>query len=351
MKKSLIALAALAATASFAQSSVTLSGVIDYAYAGQSGTATGVKGNTVSTNIGTSATSSINFGAVEDLGGGMKAEARYEIDPRAWANDASNSLGRHQAYVGLSGGFGNVRLGSPNNLSLGAWVAGSPLGTGVGSGYVGLDFGLLAGPRYNRSVRYDSPNFSGLTLSAVYAPGNDEANTASAAANGIPNSRPTTELGAAYNNGPLNIVAVYRSIDATDRAATTYALRDTNGAVWYPGGVNAASAGAKSTLTTISANYNIGSTTLYASVNDGKTSAAAAPDTKGSRVALKHDVGAMSLIAQYGTQKTGTTELKVTGLRGDYALSKRSAAYVGYENFDFGATDRKITSVGVRHSF
>jgi predicted porin len=44
----------------------------------------------------------------------------------------------------------------------------------------------------------------------------------------------------------------------------------------------------------------------------------------------------------------------------DYALSKRSTVYMGYENWDnknaaLSATvnsgDRKITSVGVRHAF
>jgi predicted porin len=350
MKKTLIALAAVAAaTGSFAQSSVTLSGVLDYAYASQSGSAAGVKGQTVSTNIGTSATSVIRFIAVEDLGGGMKATAQYNLDPRTLSNDGTNSLGRDEVFMGLSGGFGNIRLGSPNSLTLATFLGSSPLGTGVGSGYVGLEFGNTAVPRYSRSVRYDSPSFSGLTLSAIYVPGNDQAATASAAANGIPNARATTEVGAAYSNGALNISLAHRIIDAADYNATPFALRTTNGAVWFDTFAATATAGAKSTWTTAAVNYKIGSTTLYAGMNDGKTNAAA--DTKGSRVAVKHSLGATDLIAQYATQKTGATEHKVTGLRADYNLSKRTAAYAGYENYDFGATDRKITSVGVRHAF
>jgi len=352
MKKSLIALAALAATASFAQSSVTISGVLDYAYASQSGTIAGVKGSTVSTNIGTSATSVIRFIAVEDLGGGMKATAQYNFDPRTWANDAT-AMTRDEVFMGLSGGFGNVRLGSPNSLTLGAWLTASPLGTGVGSGYAPVEFGNTAVPRYNRSVRYDSPNMGGLTLSAIYVPGNDEATTASPSLNGIPNSRPTTELGATFNNGPLNVALAHRTVDATDRAASTFETRALNGAVWFPGGANGASAGAKSTWTTIAANYKIGSTTLYAGFNDGKSSGATAADTKGSRVGVKHDMGAVSLLAAYATQKTAGATTNVTGLRADYALSKRTAAYAGYERLDLktAGTDRKIMSVGVRHAF
>jgi predicted porin len=327
---------------------VTISGVMDYAFASQSGSAAGVKGQTVSTNIGTSATSVIRFIAVEDLGGGMKATAQYNLDPRTFSNDGT-AMGRDEVFMGLSGGFGNIRLGSPNSPTLATFLASSPLGTGVGSGYVGLEFGNTAVPRYNRSVRYDTPNMNGLTLSAVYVPGNDEANTASAAANGIPNARASSELGAAYSNGALNINLAYRTIDAADYNATPFALRTTNGAVWFDTFAATATAGAKSTWTSVAANYKFGSTTLYAGMNDGKTNGAL--DTKGNRVAVKHNMGAIDLIAQYATQKTGATEHKVTGLRADYSLSKRTAAYAGYENYDFGATDRKITSVGVRHAF
>jgi predicted porin len=349
----LTALATLAATTgAFAQSTVTLSGVLDYSFANQTGTIAGVKGTTVSTNIGTSATSVINIIAVEDLGGGMKATAKYGLDPRSIANDNTTSLARDEVFVGLSGGFGNIRLGSPNSLTLATFLGASPLGTGIGSGYSPLEFGLTAGPRYNRSVRYDSPSFSGLTLSAIYAPGNDEATTASAAANGIPNARPTTELGAAYANGPLNVNLAYRTSDATSNAASAFETRAANGQVWLPGGANAASALAKSTWTTLSANYKFGNTTVYAGWNDGKTNAGAV--TEGYRVAAKHDIGAISLIGSYAAQKTAGVESTFAGLRADYALSKRTVAYVGTDSYDNGAASantRKITSVGVRHAF
>jgi predicted porin len=267
-------------------------------------------------------------------------------------------MGRDEVFMGLSGGFGNIRLGSPNSLALATWLTGAPLGTGVGSGYAPVEFGNTAVPRYNRSVRYDTPNMNGLTLSAIYVPGNDEATTASPALNGIPNSRPTTELGAAYNNGPLNVSLVYRTVDATTRAASDYELRTANGSVWYGAGsltseANSASAGIKSTWTSIAANYKIGSTTLYAGFNDGKTSTAAASDTKGSRVGVKHDMGAVSLLASYATQKTAGATTNVTGVRADYALSKRTAAYAGYELLDLktAGVDRKIMSLGVRHAF
>ena len=129
MKKSLIALAALAATASFAQSTVTLSGNLDFAVGNVSGNS---KGTTVSTRDVTSSTSVIRITAVEDLGGGMKATVLYGLDPRHLSNDngaaASNTFGRDELFVGVSGGFGNIRLGSPNSIGVTTFLTASPLG-------------------------------------------------------------------------------------------------------------------------------------------------------------------------------------------------------------------------------
>ena len=80
MKKSLIALAALAATASFAQSSVTISGYLgaSFAAASVSGATTARTGNTSETRV-SDQSSRIIFGLVEDLGGGLKAVGQYDM--------------------------------------------------------------------------------------------------------------------------------------------------------------------------------------------------------------------------------------------------------------------------------
>ena len=87
MKKTLVALAALAATASFAQSSVTITGNLDFAYSNTTGTSLTNNGTTFATTTGTGSTSVINLDAIEDLGGGMKATVHYGLDPRTLAND------------------------------------------------------------------------------------------------------------------------------------------------------------------------------------------------------------------------------------------------------------------------
>jgi predicted porin len=110
MKKSLIALAALAtvATAAQAQSSVTLSGRIDESIQSTSGKNAGTE-----TALGSSrlTTSRFQIDAVEDLGGGMKAIARLEAEINANTGAANANLFDRNAYVGLSGSLGTIQLG------------------------------------------------------------------------------------------------------------------------------------------------------------------------------------------------------------------------------------------------
>ena len=107
MKKSLIALAVLAASgAAMAQSSVTLFGIVD---AGVVRISSGGVSKTGLTNSGL-ASSRLGFRGEEDLGGGLKAGFWLE---GAVANDNGGSGFNFQrrSTVGLSGAFGEVRLG------------------------------------------------------------------------------------------------------------------------------------------------------------------------------------------------------------------------------------------------
>ncbi|MEO7243301.1 MAG: porin, partial [Variovorax sp.] len=134
MKKSLVALAVLAAAgAASAQSSVTLYGRLDLggnyvkqsanqnASIGALGLGGYVRANAASKdysvfgNQHARTTSRIGFIGREDLGGGVAAIFNYEfkIDPD---NTASNSvLGTRNFYAGLTGGFGTVALGTGLN--------------------------------------------------------------------------------------------------------------------------------------------------------------------------------------------------------------------------------------------
>jgi predicted porin len=383
MKKTLVAIAALAAFGAQAQSSVVLSGNLDFAGSNVSGTQVGSNANTFATTTGTSSTSVIRLTAVEDLGNGMKATVSYGLDPRSLANDSlgytasSNTtatknvvtgLARDAVFVGIEGAFGNVRLGSPNSLGLEANGDASPLGTGSGSGYAGnagTMMNSVVQTRYNRSIRYDSPAFSGFTASILVAPGGDNADVTGDSANQTPNARAATEAALKYSNGPLK-VSLTSIMQAAQKNKTGY----------YAGGFGAAGTEPEKTSNTLlAANYTIGTTTLYAGMNTGdrlavqSTTSGLAVESKGQRLAIKHTMGKIDLIASQTTQEvkgTGNaaTDVKstVNGFGADYNFSKTTATYFRYEEWKTGMAattgatagatgTRNTASIGLRKSF
>jgi hypothetical protein len=364
---------------------VTIRGNLDMAYAVTGGNQAASKGSTITSGAGTGTTSDISFVAVEDLGGGMRATVTYGIDPRSFMNDglsttnntqgtaaAANAvsavatgLTRSEAFVGISGAFGNLRLGSPNSIGLNAWGVSSPMGTGVGSGYTGNGVsGTMTNSfvqtRYSRSVRWDSPTVNGFQVSALYAPGNDEAAVAAATttsggltAQRIPNAREATEIGIRYAAGPLTV------------AFANVAQGAQTNATGYFGSATAVNA-QKTSMNLLSASYKVGGTTLHLGMNNGERLAAtsasngAPVDSKGSSVGVTHVMGATTLMASHRTQKTvafGSTpalDASVTGFRADYNLSKTAAVYLGYEKYDTGAAsanEATLASIGLRKSF
>ena len=109
MKKTLVAVAALAASAAFAQSSVTLYGVAD-AYFGSEKIA-GVSQTVV--NDGGLSQSRIGVSVKEDLGAGLSAFAVIE-GAVALDTGAGGLNANRKSVVGLSGDFGAVSLGRQN---------------------------------------------------------------------------------------------------------------------------------------------------------------------------------------------------------------------------------------------
>lgn len=365
MSINVAALAALAAAGtSFAQSSVTISGLLDMAYysVGGNGATNLTKGQGVSTIIG-SATSAINFNVVEDLGGGLKAQAFVALDPRTFAMDgaggaiAAPGMNRHETFVGLSGAFGNLRLGAVNSGSLAASGAGSVLGTATGSGYGLADLAAGGAIRYSRGVRFDTPRVNGVAASINYAPGNNDADAIANALTGpglagiiTPPGQQITDIGLSYVAGPINV-----TFSNLQRSALT--------------GAGASASQVKSTYNSIGANYTVGAARVFATWGKGDNSSQAASaggatslinttgglDTKLTRIGAQYTMGATTLMGSYTTLDVGTAATRtISGLRADYALSKRTAAYGAYEAINTGAASaNKINTmaVGVRHSF
>jgi predicted porin len=390
MKKSLVALAALAATSAFAQSSVSITGLVDIGYRSVNAPA---GGDTKGAFQNGSATTTLNFIGTEDLGGGLKADFRIELNPdlvngagltgNVLEGDATtgatpqvrtSSGGFHQTFVGLSGGFGSVKFGRLNSASLGAWGTGSVFGTALGSGYGSngniftrysssvANFNQTAPTRFNGAVEFTSPSFNGVTARALFVPkvDNSEAgSTNNATVSTIPgvNRAGVTDFGLAYNQGPLNI--------AVAQQQHSYGANTVNGLV-TPG--SNAALNDKYKLTTMAANYTIGAATFYAANWTEKATATtttytAGYDIKGNMFGAKYVMGAVTVMASMGKSNDATSvniDRSVTGLGADYALSKRTNLWARYENRDANknsVTDdasngsTKTMAAGVRHTF
>jgi predicted porin len=344
MKKTLIALAVLTVSgASFAQSSVSIDGIVD---AGLQ--SIDYKGNKVSgiANNGSS-TSQINFRGTEDLGGGLKANFRVETDWNTVSNSANTgstvptagTFGNGELRVGLAGGFGSVDAGAVNYNSLISGLVGQPFGTAIGSGFAATSARLV---RSDNSIKYTSPSFSGLTVSLYNAQKQTKATGAAEAAFsttfGAYDFTGSDEVNVSYNNGP--IAASYTNLKQK------------------------AAAGTSTTYDTLGANYALGAAKLFVLVQNTKNSA---NTTDNSYVALSgtYTMGATTLMASAGTfENKAGAKSKLAALGADYALSKRTAVYARYESIDdkagvaanpatlVGTNDKRTrTAIGVRHAF
>jgi predicted porin len=230
MKKSMIALAVLGAFAgaASAQSSVTLFGIIDAAVARVDGNGAGKTGLT---NSGLNS-SRLGFRGTEDLGGGLSAKFWLEAP---MSNDDGNPGAltfQRRSWVGLAGGFGEIRLGREYTPSFWNLTVFDAFGTnGVGSNLtagMGATAGLgaakalngnvaltaaqtanLAGAwansaavRANNSINYSLPgNLGGFYGQVMYAFGETASNSiATCAAPGAPLTALSPAV-AATNNG------------------------------------------------------------------------------------------------------------------------------------------------------
>jgi len=387
MKKTLVALAAVAATSAFAQSNVTLYGLFDVNYGTNKSTVGATSHKSTGLGEGVTAGNRIGFRGTEDLGGGMKANFVIETAFSAITTDifgnrasstghsdtnlgtaANNSIGsvaagatatgaafstggssqNRQSYVGLAGGFGEVRAGyqytvayTVSSLSgyLGGWegAAGADYAHTFGPG--GHGFATVGGARAN-GLTYMSPKFAG-GFDVVVQYGSGSANptfnsSGSAASSNDKNNR--TGLLLNYGNGPLKLSVAHTQVknQANNGATTTPSILQLGGS------------------------YNFGVATVMGTYSTGENDAAgaAARDSKSYQIGVNVPFGAVNLLASTGKAElkgAGVTDVdgKQTQFGATYTLSKRTMLYAvsGTSKETVSAAKATTTRVGVRHTF
>ena len=329
MKKSLIALAVLAAAgAASAQSSVTLYGRLDAGLVSlKDQISTGADGVT-RTKLDSNVLNNSLWGmkGTEDLGGGLAAnfvlEQGFSVDSGANANN--DRAFHRQATVGLSGSFGSVALGRnyPAYDSLrGATNNTADTNMAVTNDVwaVGKDYSN----RTNNSVRFDSAVYNGFSGAVSYGFGENKDVTPGA------KSTDTLSLHVKYANGPLLAGYGYHGEKQANGDTFKYNL--------------------------FAGSYDFGVAKLNAGYNNAKL--AANGEDKEFQVGVSAPFGATTVYFGYANAKNDKAgvETKRTGfdLAATYALSKRTTAYAGYKTFEIKDANKEATAVGVgiRHVF
>jgi len=378
MKKSLIALAAVAVSgAAFAQSSVTVFGVVDSAVSYVNG-----QDNWSGLNSGGNQTSRLGFRGVEDLGGGLKAN--FWLEAGILADNGSGKSGysanetssdalafKRRATVGLSGNFGEVRMGRELTAAYNATSRYDVFGqVGYGASKVWTDAGVNGDSttqRVSNMVTYLSPDFSGFRANVNYGFGEDKD-----AQTGKSSNSASRYMGAGltYDNGPLSLGLGLERRNAGANTAEFSAPLPPATAPVFEGeyDVNAWSLGGS---------YNFGVAKLAAAYRsseakwtDGVDSAK--DKTKGYYVGVSAPVGAAGEVKasynRYEITEAGEAKQKADQFALGYVhnLSKRTAVYGTYayiKNKDGAAVrlssdvllkdgeKQHAVQVGVRHAF
>jgi predicted porin len=366
MKKTLIALAAVAATgAAFAQSSVTIYGRLDVGMnqqkttLKQAGATAFYKGNNIVNEDGLS-TGLLGFKGTEDLGGGLTANFIHEMDLDMDVGALGVGTGR-DSTLGLAGGFGEIRLGRSYTPLFSTIGASDVFGT-TGAGTVNT-FGLVnTAVRASNAVFYTSPSFGGVTVKAFVQQNNAQTNAS------VGNADKTSANGfsIAFANGPLMLAAATGTEKGSsiNRLGT---LTSVTSALATAAGTPAAAANAKYTASAVTGTYDLGVAKIFAGFvtakDDNDTTVVGGERTsKETNVGVSVPMGAVTLMAGFGNNKTSAAGDAQAAKGNDYAvgatysLSKRTTAYFKtgtYNKYSVNAdsvkTDR--TSIGLRHTF
>lgn len=253
MQKKIIALAVagLVSGAAFAQTNVTVYGTADVTFDNVKAEGATTAGQNMAARNRVSANSSIlGFRGTEDLGGGLKALFQFE---GGVANDTAGAFTLNRdSFVGVEGGFGRVAAGilTGPTRALGAAMEPFAGSTGINAnigligklggdrvGSVAPATGFVTTPttaclssttcasifdtRWNNAIAYTSPNFGGVTVTAVYVA--NENKSATLDTRGY-------DIGLRYAMGPILAGLTYNKVevgdaDNTEAAATRAAVR------------------------------------------------------------------------------------------------------------------------------
>jgi predicted porin len=359
MKKTLVAVSVLAASgAAMAQSTVTLYGIADV-YGRYSSTDLGNgAGATTKNEIGSGGINTSRWGlkGSEDLGGGWRANFRLEegfvmdtgVGQTKDYASAPQAFSR-ESWVGISGGFGEVKLGK-------TWTPFDDV-IGVSDGMfnaVGMSPMRVAFASENyrdtisNTIYYATPKFNGFAAAASYS-----------AAEGDPKRARVEAFNVTYGSGPVAVQIAYQQEHVVLATA---------------GGITGATA-SDGTYMVLGGSYDFGvakAKANYAKVTNkawgGSAENIDGNNTKEWQIGVDVPVSSeLILSASYAKSDdsnaigtNATQKREGFGMLAKYSLSKRTYLYTGFslntKTQDRSATvtgdwKKDIVELGMNHKF
>jgi len=375
MQKKLIALAVagLVSGGAFAQSNVTIYGIVDV------GIESGNSGFGTKTRIqsGQSAGNRLGFRGEEAIGNGNSVfftlEQGFALDNGQMTNNSSHmgtgsgyatgagtSIGvntgsaagvqqttgaglfQRQSLAGIKGSWGSLTVGRQYAPEFLVTAAVDPFAAGLGGNNGVVLGGAGFAQRLDNAAMYMSPTMSGFTFGIGYSTGSENNTNADTAGTG-----PTS-----VTNDSANKATVAMLTYANGPAYFGLAHHNTNGAAYDPTATGNQTGLAKNKSWLGAASWNFGSFKLSGTYFRGDTnqpgganvvlatnllSVGKTADVRAYTLGVQVPMGAWTINAVYGNRDDKTINEKdftTFSIGGEYALSKRTALYGAYTKFN-----------------
>ena len=392
MKKTLVALSALASVSAFAQTTVVIDGYIDRSYLTTNSSNDLADTKTIA---GAAGTTTLGIKVNEDLGKGLTAGLSINTD---WA-ELGGATAAAQVVGSQGSGFANsqsflhitskdmgiLRLGAPNTFTLtnATGISAPAFSTGVGSQYSSA-YGIAAGAgtgttgragtvdfsgtnsatvsnnvsraiRISNTIQYSSPSFNGASVHVGYTQGNNNQTVSGT----VGNTPGVQETALRYTNGPIDAMystikytvgsnGMTQSVLSVASTGITTIVADTNAAQTSTQNLLGVSYAVMPTL-----KVNFGSGTYSSSTGTYQGSS--------KNYGATYNMGMMDfMVLMSATNDTSSVNIdkKMTGYGLNYNLSKQTRAYVRMDNLNLGSnatavagSSVKRTAFGVSKSF
>ncbi len=364
MKRVLVVLAATAtcggvSVAAAQPAGVQLYGIVDLGYTYTDPKASG-QSSTSALTSGTQSGSRFGVRGSETLDGGWRATFQLESGINADTGTLAQGgrLFGRQAWVGLAGPYGELRLGRQESAGFEVASLINPFGTSWNDASLASTFSSADGLRLDNAIMYRSPTIGGFSGMIGYS-----ANVSGAEVAGTGNNSYAITAGGVYRVGALTLAGSYEGINCPDATTTPAAgpcsaQRRDNQKQWQLGG-----------------SYDFGLAKAFLAYGQerdhgqtlgGSNAALLTGDANVVAAGISVPIGAHTVLAGFqmrtdetsGRSDDAKQELDVWSLGYTYTLSKRTNlwAYVNERRGDKGLDqdlnfDRRQFGLGLRHMF